>query len=149
MDSAQCTLLQRLPFTGQKLFGPDLDDMVHKAADEKKILTPFILSVGKTSFMFMKPFQQSQGVPEKRFTPFRGRARGRGGARSATSSDLTSLMPRTSLKSDCPPVGARLTLFYPHWQEVVSDQWVLRIIRTGCRYPFSSPPPLPHFVGTP
>ena len=50
LESVQRALLYKLPFLGQKLFGPDLDTLIQKAVDEKKLLQPF------KSFAAKKPF---------------------------------------------------------------------------------------------
>lgn len=40
------------------------------------------------------------------------------------------------------PIGARLAAFLPRWQALLTDRWILSIVREGLNITFSSPPPL-------
>ncbi len=39
------------------------------------------------------------------------------------------------------PVGGRLSLFLPAWQQITSDQFILGVVREDYSLPFVSPPP--------
>lgn len=52
-------------------------------------------------------------------------------------------------RSDYAIVGAQLSLFLDRWSALISDQWVLSVIRWGYQIPFPGPPPLDCFLVTP
>ncbi len=40
------------------------------------------------------------------------------------------------------PVGGRITIFLPNWQEITQCKWTIHIVRKGHFIPFHSTPPL-------
>lgn len=72
-DAAQNLVLLKLPFTGSKVFGNDLEDMIKKSVENLKLVTPVCPASSGRSFGFRRAFPAEGKTPQNQ--PFRGRGR--------------------------------------------------------------------------
>ncbi|CAJ0963854.1 unnamed protein product [Ranitomeya imitator] len=113
-----------IPFKGDYVFGPSLDDILEKATDRKKTL----------------PEQR----PPRNPSPPRVKGKEKpGGGVMLRGSLKTSLFPNKHNKksNDSDPVGGRLSNFVHSWQNISNSPWVVSVIQQGLLIEFDAPPP--------
>ena len=86
VDASQKQILIKLPFSGEKLFGQQLEDLVKKSAENKKLMAPSRPASRGRGFFHKRPFGRGSGWNSQ---PFGERGRGQG----APSSDKSRYQP--------------------------------------------------------
>ncbi|KAM4028388.1 heterogeneous nuclear ribonucleoproteins A2/B1 isoform 1-T1 [Anomaloglossus baeobatrachus] len=131
-DSTSKMRLCSLPFKGDLVFGPALDDILDKATDRKALPDP--RPNRKRSF---RPSMPQASQP---------RGKGKTGRWSYPKGRGRNILipphqqrPQQD-KVTRPGWGGRLSAFLPQWQSITTCQWVLKIISDGLLIEFLSPP---------
>ncbi|XP_066430228.1 lamina-associated polypeptide 2, isoforms alpha/zeta-like [Eleutherodactylus coqui] len=124
-DAASKNRLCTLPFRGGRIFGPDLDRLLEKAADKSHGLP-------------------ATRPPKRPFTPhpsstYAGKGKtGRWSYPKGGRGKTLTFVPQPILSG---PVGDRLTRCANSWRSITTNEWVLHLVAEGYRIELLSRPP--------
>ncbi|XP_066429301.1 uncharacterized protein [Eleutherodactylus coqui] len=124
-DAASKNRLCTLPFRGGRIFGPDLDRLLEKAADKSHGLP-------------------ATRPPKRPFTPhpsstYAGKGKtGRWSYPKGGRGKTLTFVPQPILSG---PVGGRLARYSNSWRSITTNEWVLHLVAEGYRIELLSRPP--------
>ncbi|XP_072001164.1 uncharacterized protein [Engystomops pustulosus] len=125
-----------LPFSGDFLFGPELDEILAKAADKKKGFPEAKQQPKKQIFQSFRPTKE-----QPRFRSKQTWKQGYWNTAKGGKNKSFFLVPQINKRrNNDARVGGRLENFLPHWKNITSNRWVLSIIEDGYFIDFVSPP---------